>query len=120
MASPEGVHMSEIVVTRQDQCRVFEADQNDVILFRLEENLTTGFGWEMETVEGSAVDLIESTYVEAKGAAIGRGGTRVLRFEARSPGIQKIRLQLRRPWDPPEKALEHLEVTIQVHQTTGG
>jgi predicted secreted protein len=106
--------MSEIVVTRQDQGRVIEANQNDVILFRLEENLTTGFGWVMEAVEGSAVDLIESTYVEAKGVAIGRGGTRVLRFAARSPGIQKIRLQLRRPWDPPDKALEHMEVTIRV------
>lgn len=106
--------MSEIVVTRQDQGRIFEANQNDVIVFRLEENLTTGFGWEVEAAEGSVVDLIESTYVESTGTAIGRGGTRVLRFAARSPGIQKIRLQLRRPWDMPEKALEHLEVTIRV------
>jgi predicted secreted protein len=76
--------------------------------------LTTGYGWEVETVEGTVIKFIESTYVEAKGMAIGRGGTRVLRFVARSPGSQEIRLQLRRPWDPPDKSLEHLKVTIRV------
>ena len=106
--------MSEIVVTRHDQGSVFEANRDDVIVFRLEENLTTGYGWEVETAGVSVVKFIESTYFEATGMAIGRGGTRVLRFVARSPGSQKIRLQLRRPWDPPDKALEHLEVTIRV------
>ena len=106
--------MSEISVTRQDQGRVFEAHQDDVIVFRLEENLTTGYGWEVETVEGSLVELIDSTYLEAAGTAMGRGGTRVLRFVARSPGSQDIRLRLRRPWDPPDRVLEHLKVTILV------
>lgn len=106
--------MSEIVVTRHDQGSVFEAHRDDLIVFRLEENLTTGYGWEVETAEVSVVKLIESTYFEATGMAIGRGGMRVLRFVASSPGSQKIRLQLRRPWDPPDKALERLEVTIRV------
>ena len=74
--------MSEISVTRQDQGSVFEAHQDDVIVFRLEENLTTGYGWEVETVEGSLVELIDSTYLEATGTAMGRGGTRVLRLVA--------------------------------------
>ena len=45
--------MSEIVVTQQDQGSIFEAHQDDVIVFRLEENLTTGYGWEVEPVDGS-------------------------------------------------------------------
>jgi predicted secreted protein len=106
--------MSEISVTRQDQGSVFEARQDDVIVFRLEENLTTGYGWEVETVEGSLVEFIDSTYLEAMGTAMGRGGTRVLRFVARSPGSQDIRLRLRRTWDPPDRDLEHLKVTILV------
>ena len=112
--------MSEIVVTQHDQGSIFEAHRDDVIVFRLEENLTTGYGWEVEAVDGTVVELIESTYVEAPGMAMGRGGTRVLRFVARSPGSQEIRLRLRRPWDPPDRALEHLEVTIQVPRIIGG
>jgi len=106
--------MSEIVVTRQDRDRIIEARRSDVIVFRFEENMTTGYGWEVKTVEGSVVELIESIYVEATGMAIGRGGTRILRFEARSPGSSEIQLQLRRPWDPPDKALDHMDFTIRV------
>jgi predicted secreted protein len=106
--------MSEIIVTRNDQGRIIEAHRSDVIEFRLEENLTTGYGWEMKTVEGSVVELIESTYVEATGMDIGRGGTRILRFVARSPGSQEIHLQLRRPWDPRDKAMDHMDFTIRV------
>lgn len=111
--------MSEIEVRRQDQGSIIEAHLGDVIVFRLAENLTTGYRWEVGPVEGFMAELIESTYVEAPGMAMGRGGTRVLRFPARSLGIQEIRLRLRRPWDPPDKALDHLQVTIRVRQIAG-
>jgi predicted secreted protein len=111
--------MSEIVITRHNQGNIFEAQLDDVIVFRLEENLTTGYGWEVESIDNSMVELIESTYTEAPGMLLGRGGMRVLRFVVRSPGSQDIRLRLRRPWDPPDKALEHLEVTIRVRRITG-
>lgn len=106
--------MSEIAVTQQDQGSVIEAHPGDTIVFRLEENLTTGYGWEVEPAESSVIKLTESTYAEAPGMALGRGGTRFIRFAARSPGRQEIRLRLRRPWDPPDKAAGHLEVAIQV------
>lgn len=105
--------MSEILVTQHDLGSIIEAHQGDVIVIRLEENLTTGYGWEVKT-GGSVVELIESTYIEATEKALGRGGTRVLRFAARSPGSQEILLKLRRPWDPPDRVLEHLDVTIRV------
>ena len=106
--------MSEIVITQRDQGRIIEAHQGDVIVFRLEENLTTGYGWELGTIEGSTLELIDSTYIESPGIVMGRGGMRVLRFMARSPGNQEIRLRLRRPWESLEKALKRLAVMIQV------
>jgi len=106
--------MSEISVTRHDDGRAFEASRKDVIVLRLEENLTTGYGWEADAGDGSVVELIESEYIEASGKEIGRGGMRVLRFVAKSPGSQDIRLKLRRPWDSPDKALQQMVVKIQV------
>lgn len=105
--------MSEIEITQNNLGSIIEIHQNDVIVFRLDENLTTGYGWEVKT-EGSVVELIESTYVETPGKTMGRGGTRVLRLVAKSPGSQKIRLKLRRPWDPPDRVMQHLDVTIRV------
>ena len=106
--------MSEIVITRNDQGSIVETNRDDVIIFRLEENISTGYGWEPEAVDSSVLELIESTYTEAPGMAMGRSGTRILHFVARSPGSQDIHLRLRRPWDPPGRALDHLEVTIHV------
>jgi predicted secreted protein len=107
-------NMSEIVITEQDQDRIFEAHRDDVIVFRLEENLTTGYGWEVEAMDVSVVELIESIHSETPGKMIGRGGMRVMRFVARTPGIQVVHLRLRRPWEPSDRFLKQLQVTIQV------
>ena len=106
--------MSEIVITQRDQGGLFDVHRGDVIVFRLEENLTTGYGWEMEAIDGSAVELLESAYDEAPGTALGRGGTRTVRLAARLPGNEEVRLKLRRPWEPPDRALARLGVTIRV------
>ena len=113
-SADEEVCVSEIVITQDDQRRILDAHQDDVIVFRLEENLTTGYRWELETLEGTIVKLIESIHLDASEMAMGRGGTRVLRFEARSPGSQEIHLKLRRPWDMADKALQQMVVTIRV------
>ncbi len=108
--------MSKIVVEQDDLGNVIEADPGDVIVLHLEENLTTGYGWEVET-EGSVVELIESNHVENTEIAMGCAGMRILSFATRSPGSKEIHLRLRRPWDPPDKALKHLDVTIRVRQS---
>lgn len=107
--------MSEIVIEQDDLGRIIEADPSDAIVLHLEENLTTGYMWEVET-QGSVVELIESIHVENKGIAMGRAGVRILRFALKSAGSQEIYLRLRRSWDPPYKALKHLDVTIRVRQ----
>jgi predicted secreted protein len=41
--------MSDILITLDDQGRTFEANQGDLIVIRLAENMTTGYMWELET-----------------------------------------------------------------------
>jgi predicted secreted protein len=106
--------MSEIVITQDDQGRTIEAQQGDTIVFHLEENLATGYGWELDSVEGFAVELTDSTYNQSPGTLMGRGGMRVLRFIAKEPGSQEIHLRLHRSWDPPEKVLKEFNVKIHV------
>ncbi len=106
--------MSEIAVSRSDLGRTLDARPGDLVVIRIEENLTTGYGWEVEPFADTVLALAESSYVEATDRAMGRGGMRSVRFVARAPGSQQVRLQLRRPWDPPEKAIEQFSVTIRV------
>ena len=105
---------SEIVITQADQGKTIEAHQGDVILLRLEENLTTGYEWETETMAGAVLETVESTYVQEQGKLMGRGGTRVVRFKAEASGNQEVHLKLRRSWEPPEKSLKRFDVTIKV------
>jgi predicted secreted protein len=106
--------MTEIVITKEDHGKTIQVHQGDVIIFRLEENLTTGYEWEAEPSEGSMLELLDSTYVQSPGIALGRGGMRVMRFAAKSLGNQEIHLKLRRSWESPDKTRNRLDVKIQV------
>ncbi|WP_041447085.1 protease inhibitor I42 family protein [Thiocystis violascens] len=106
--------MSEIAVTQSDRWKTVDAQPGDVIVIRIEENLATGYSWEIVSGEGSVLTLKESNYIESAGMAMGRGGMRLLRFVALARGNQEIRLHLRRPWDLPDKAIEQFGITIRV------
>ena len=105
--------MTEILLSERDQGRVLEARCGDELVLRLEENLTTGYSWALESTDG-VVELLESTYTENLGKAMGRGGQRVIRLQVKSPGSQDIYLSLRRPWEPQGRALRLLRVTVRV------
>ncbi len=107
--------MSEILITLLDHGSTCVANQGDVILIRLEENITTGYQWNIGTIDSSMVELLDSDYTSNQGEGLlGSPGTRTFRFRAKSSGSVPIRLRLRRPWDPVDTAIEHFEVTVQV------
>ncbi|HEX8989318.1 MAG TPA: protease inhibitor I42 family protein [Rhodocyclaceae bacterium] len=106
--------MSEIEVTQIDQGRAVDVRVGDTVVIRLDENIATGYSWEPDPADGRAAVLEQAKYVEAAGTAMGRGGTRVLRYAAGEQGTLQVRLRLRRPWDPPERAIGHFGITIRV------
>lgn len=107
--------MSEILITLLDHGSTCMANQGDVILIRLEENITTGYQWNIGTIDSSTVELLDSEYTSKQGEGLlGSPGTRTFRFRAKSSGSVPIRLRLRRSWDPVDTAIEHFEVTVQV------
>ena len=86
--------MSEILITPSDKGRMFEASQGDVIVIRLDENITTGYGWEISVIDSPFVEISPSVYSEASGTRMGRGGTRTFRFKAKSPVGGQIQLSV--------------------------
>lgn len=108
--------MSEILITRLDHGSTCLANQGDVILIRLEENITTGYQWDIGMVDDSMVELLDSEYYSSskKEGLLGSPGTRTFRFKTKSSGTAPIRLRLRRPWDPVDTAIEYFEVFLQI------
>ncbi len=107
--------MSEILITPLDHGSTCVANQGDVILIRLEENITTGYQWDIAMIDSSMFELLDSDYSSSQGEGLlGSPGTRTFRFRAKSPGSERIQLRLRRSWEPIDAAVEHFEVNIQV------
>jgi inhibitor of cysteine peptidase len=106
--------VSEIVIVQSDQGKTFEVRQGDLISFRLAENPTTGYQWEVDAADDRVIALQDSDYSMAPGAGIGGGGTRTFTFKAQSSDTVQVRLKLRREWEPEDTALDRFEVTIRV------
>ena len=106
--------MSDILITQDKQGSTFKAKQGDVIVIDLEENLTTGYQWELGPVHGPVLELLDSTYSSEPGTLLGRGGMRTVRLKAKSSGRAPIQLRLRRPWDAADVAIAQFEVKVRV------
>lgn len=107
--------MSDRVVTRNDQGRTITVQTGDAIVLWIEENLSTGYSWDIAAESRPVLALQHSEHVAATGGLMGCNGMRLLHFVAQVPGSQPIRLQLRRPWDPPNQAIDQFSVTVVVN-----
>jgi len=105
--------MAGILFTKKDHGRTVTAREGDIIVVRVDENPTTGYIWEMVSALNS-LNPVESVYTESSDPAMGSGGKREMHFVAEGRGPQEISLQLRRPWEPPEKAVDHLRVSVLI------
>lgn len=79
-----------------------QADQ--LLVLDLEENLSTGFTWEVTGIDKSLLKQLESTYVPAPPRVdgkpwVGAAGRQVLRFAALKAGDSTLTLIYRRPWE---------------------
>jgi len=106
--------MSEMIIVQNDQGKTFEVCQGDPIMIRLEENPTTGYRWEIASVNQQIVEIVESNYEIASGGGIGGGGTRLFQLRAKSPGTTNFELNLRRSWEPENHVIDRFSVNIQV------
>jgi predicted secreted protein len=106
--------MPVVLITGRDQGSTKEANRGDWIVILLEENLTTGYQWEMESLDSPVLELLDSDHSPDPGILMGRGGTRIFLFRARSSGSQQTQLRLRRSWEPVDAAIDCFNVNIRV------
>jgi len=108
--------MSEILIEAADHGREIEVKEGDIVVIRLEETLSTGYSWEVGDIDESVLELIDSDYSEPdRKHFVGGGGARTFRFKAGSAGQDKIRLRLRRSWDPEDEASDRFEISVRVN-----
>ncbi len=106
--------MVKRLVVNKDFKNPVEANLGDDIEIQLDENISTGYSWILEEGDLSILEMVNSSYVDSQGTALGRPGTRILHFRVKSRGIQQIVLILRRVWEPLEKIAEIIKIEVRV------
>jgi len=105
--------MADIPLSGSDSGRTCSARRGDVIVVSLDESPTSGYRWDVERLpEVLARD--ESEFIESPGGGLGGGGTRVLRFEARSEGEGVLALRRWRSWEGEGSVVERFTTTVTV------
>ncbi|MDH4209095.1 MAG: protease inhibitor I42 family protein [Anaerolineae bacterium] len=117
--SPEPPPPKEIRLSAEDQGRLLQLHEGEVLVISLEANPSTGYGWEVEQAsllaQGSAT-LVQTgdEFLEPEPTGgprnqqetpalplLGAPTTQVLRFQAVREGKTSLRLVYRRPWENP-------------------
>lgn len=84
------------------------------LTIRLAGNITTGYGWQVLSVEESILKVDGEPEYKSESKKIGAGGEFILTFQAQSPGETNLELGYLRPWEENEIPLETFQITVVV------
>lgn len=84
-----------------------------VLEIHLDENPTTGYSWEIATLDEEILGDGGRVYFANQPALTGSGGEVQWLFRALKPGTTTLRLQYRRPWEK-DKPAQTYEITVVV------
>ena len=80
----------------------------------LEANPSTGYTWEVATIDESILRLLGEPQFLPESSAVGAGGTQTFRFEAAGTGQTDLRLVYRRPWEQGVAPLQAFSLNVVV------
>ena len=105
--------MSQVTITRAQQDDVVAVQRGDVIVIELPDQPTTGYRWDIASLEPALVEIEASEYRSA-GPGIGGGGIASWRLRARASGRTRLAFERRRPWERERSAIDRFAVTIDI------
>ena len=112
--------MSTVVLGQTDNGKIVEIKRGQALSIRLPENPTTGYRWEIDSVNagcstGNETITIESSgYTPTPGTGMGGGGERVITFKAATIGTTQLDIKLWQSWEGNRSVIERYSITIRV------
>jgi inhibitor of cysteine peptidase len=106
--------VSIVELTGADNDKYFEVRTGDTIIVRLYENRTTGFHWTAMKGAENIITLVSSDFTLFPSSGVGGGGQRVMAFEAKKSGSDRLRIKLWREWEGEESVKNHFDIAITV------
>jgi inhibitor of cysteine peptidase len=98
----------------QDSGRAVELRSGDRLELVLEANPTTGYTWQVDSVNSAIIRQAGEPVYTSEGAMPGSGGKLTLTFEAGAAGRTLLRLAYARPFEKDRPPIKTFDVTVTV------
>jgi inhibitor of cysteine peptidase len=108
--------VSVLKLSREDNAKLIELRQGDVIILSLQETPTTGYRWAVDNIDEKILELQNEGFHIAPKAGLGGNGTRTFSFRAIAVGSVNLKLKLWREWAGDASIIERYSLTIKVLQ----
>lgn len=96
-----------------DGTRNISVHKGDTIEIQLDEVPTSGYAWEIDSLNNNVAELVSNEYKLYNEAGIGGGGKRILKFIVRNPGTGSIKLKNAQRWSGDVYKKFELDVSAQ-------
>lgn len=110
---PKTPDQLDVTVTKENNGAEVKLWVHRTLRIQLPENPSTGFGWQMNGLNGAVLTQKNTSY-KRDGNAPGSGGTRTFEIQAIGPGRQMVSLELKRAWERERQSVERFSVTVEV------
>ena len=104
----------EVKLTEKEAGESVEVAKGGTLEITLEGNPTTGYTWEVESVDDKVLKQESEPDFKADSEAVGAGGMMTLKFNAEGAGKTDLKLVYHRPWEEDEPPAETFEVSVTV------
>jgi len=89
------------------------------IIITIPSNATTGYAWELATLDTAVVENTDQTYITPVSDLAGAGGWERWTFKAIGAGSTTLRLEYRRSWEPDTvDPADTFEITVNIDTTS--
>lgn len=107
--------MTSLNIIETDDGSEFRLQVGDELTVRLDATPGTGYSWEVSGNGEKVLSQVgESVYEEAKPPVLGGVQKQVLHFCAKLPGVHRLTLEYRRPWEKTGTTLKIFSITVIV------
>lgn len=109
-----GTTSNAVHLEKKDAGRRITLSQGGELVVVLQGNISTGFQWEVASIDKGVLRQSARPAFEAYSDADGSGGDFTMRFQGVAPGETTLKLIYRRPFEPDEPPIENYQVTVRV------
>ena len=108
--------MGSHLITEADHGKTVDLKKGDALTIHLPENPTTGYRWNLDEHDPSALESTGTATFEPSSPAVGAGGRRTFSFRAKTVGEYPLGLNLRRAWEKQASPARKFAITVRIHE----